>query len=63
MSTKRKPKMEIFKLLCTWSMVATVNVAAETEDKAIDYAMGEMPLPDGEYVSDSFVAEPTEGMR
>jgi hypothetical protein len=44
-----------FQVGITWTMTATVPIRAHNLDEALDWAEGDMPLPNnGEYLDDSF---------
>ena len=46
--------MKTYRVHLIWSLYGHVDVEAESEDKAIEIALGpECPLPEGEYVADS----------
>ena len=43
-----------YRIPLAWTVLGTVDVEAETEEQAIELAMGpEVPLPPGEFLEDS----------
>lgn len=43
-----------YRVTLSWSLCGHVYVDAESEEEAIDYAIGpDCPLPDGEYLDES----------
>ena len=46
--------MKTFNIPCTWSMSGMMIIEANTLKEAVDLAEKHEPLPDGEYMSDSF---------
>jgi hypothetical protein len=55
--------MEQHKLLVTWTVSAVVYYPGETLDDAIQEALDDPNLPDGEYVDGSFDVEPAEQLE
>lgn len=46
--------MNIYRIPLVWSMYGHIDVEAESQEQAIDIALGpECPLPEGEYLDES----------
>ena len=43
-----------YELQCLWQMCGTIHVVAPSFEAALDKAYADTPLPDGEYITDSF---------
>ena len=47
-------RMNIYRIPLIWSMYGHINVEAESQEQAIEIALGpECPLPDGNYLDES----------
>ncbi len=46
--------MKIYNIPCTWTVYGNMAIEAETLKDAIEYAHSNEPLPDGDYLPDSF---------
>lgn len=50
--------MKSYRIPLVWSMYGYADVAAETLQEAIDYALGpECPLPEGNYLDESAIVD------
>ena len=46
--------MKTYKIHCSWNVAGTMLVEADSLEDAERKAIDEMPLPEGEYLDDSF---------